>query len=435
MPDMVKLRLLPAVLVPVAVVSIVTLIWMRPGAAAGRAPGTTDSRVATVALSRQDLATTSSHPGHLGYGTPRVVKASRSGILTWLPAPGTSVRRGRTLYRVDDTPVPLFYGRLPLFRPLSEPGTAGRDVRMVVENLEALGYSVGHRYAAGDRVLSPAGPADRTAPTDEADTTDKTDKAGEATGTGSADPVDGTDGDASRRPLVPGVRSTAAAGTGPGPPAAGKPVWVTVRPGEDVLTPSLMKAVEHWQQDVGMPVSGTLAVGDVAVLGGPVRVGAISAVVGDDVPAPVMSVTATTKVVTVDLDQDEAVSVRPGRRVVVRLPDENTVVGHVSTVASELRDDADDGAPATLTVTVDLGEPRTVARLDAAPVQVDFPGVKHAQVLTAPVGALLALAEGGYAVQVAGAGLVKVRTGLFAGGMVEIDGPGLSETTRVVTTS
>lgn len=55
--------------------------------------------------------------------------------------------------------------------------------------------------------------------------------------------------------------------------------------------------------------------------------------------------------------------------------------------------------------------------------------------LTAPVGALVALSEGGYAVQLAAGGLVAVKTGMFANGWVEISGAGLSAGTEVVTTS
>ena len=52
-----------------------------------------------------------------------------------------------------------------------------------------------------------------------------------------------------------------------------------------------------------------------------------------------------------------------------------------------------------------------------------------------PVGALVALSEGGYAVQRADAGLVAVDTGMFAKGLVEITGAGLDEGMTVVTTS
>jgi multidrug efflux pump subunit AcrA (membrane-fusion protein) len=51
---------------------------------------------------------------------------------------------------------------------------------------------------------------------------------------------------------------------------------------------------------------------------------------------------------------------------------------------------------------------------------------------------LLALGEGGYALQVAEGGktrLVGVRTGMFAGDLVEVTGPGLTAGMRVVRAS
>ena len=63
------------------------------------------------------------------------------------------------------------------------------------------------------------------------------------------------------------------------------------------------------------------------------------------------------------------------------------------------------------------------------------PGETREGVLAVPVGALVALSEGGYAVQVATEGLVAVETGLFAKGLVEVTGDGVAEGIAVVTTS
>jgi hypothetical protein len=72
--------------------------------------------------------------------------------------------------------------------------------------------------------------------------------------------------------------------------------------------------------------------------------------------------------------------------------------------------------------------------LDQVPVSVEITDTVHRGVLAVPVGALLALAEGGYAVAVYDHGtrtLIGVRTGVFDGGRVEVTGRGLHAGMRV----
>lgn len=100
-------------------------------------------------------------------------------------------------------------------------------------------------------------------------------------------------------------------------------------------------------------------------------------------------------------------------------------------------DGGDAGSDPTRTITVVLDEGRqgaAVRGVDSAPVQVRFTGRTNKDVLVVPVGALLALSEGGYAVQLRNGKLIKVTTGLFAKGLVEISGS-VTAGTRVVTTS
>ena len=71
---------------------------------------------------------------------------------------------------------------------------------------------------------------------------------------------------------------------------------------------------------------------------------------------------------------------------------------------------------------------------EAVQVSLTLQSVHH--VLAVPISALLALAGGGYGLEVVGPWghhtLVGVRTGVFAGGDVEVSGRGLAPGTRVV---
>ncbi len=63
-----------------------------------------------------------------------------TGTITWLPVPGATMARGATVYKVNEQPVPLLYGKLPLYRVLTT-GLTGADVTQLERNLAALGYT------------------------------------------------------------------------------------------------------------------------------------------------------------------------------------------------------------------------------------------------------------------------------------------------------
>ena len=81
-------------------------------------------------------------------------------------------------------------------------------------------------------------------------------------------------------------------------------------------------------------------------------------------------------------------------------------------------------------VTVAIADQAALGTLQAAPVDVDFVNATRADVLTVPVAALLALAEGGYGVEIVEDNttrIVAVKTGMFADGRVEVSGEAIAE--------
>ncbi|WP_328342459.1 peptidoglycan-binding domain-containing protein [Micromonospora sp. NBC_00421] len=105
----------------------------RPASADGRPPSSTP-------VTRQTLVDRETKNGELGYGTPRARDSRLNGTVTWLAPTGATVKRGRTLYRVDDEPVVLLYGGLPAYRMLRS-GVSGTDVKQFEQNLAALGHT------------------------------------------------------------------------------------------------------------------------------------------------------------------------------------------------------------------------------------------------------------------------------------------------------
>jgi multidrug efflux pump subunit AcrA (membrane-fusion protein) len=121
---------------------------------------------------------------------------------------------------------------------------------------------------------------------------------------------------------------------------------------------------------------------------------------------------------------------RVNARVTVYLPGGKTAPGTVREVTVKTVEDKPKQVAA-----IALDDP---ASTEPGRVTVEFDGEKRENVLAVPVQALLALREGGYAVEVVEGGksrYLAVQTGMFAGGMVEISGQGLSEGMTVVTTS
>jgi peptidoglycan hydrolase-like protein with peptidoglycan-binding domain len=248
------------------------------------------------------------------------------------------------------------------------------------------------------------------------------------------------------RPFVPGMsagpdvrqlqRNLSALGFDPGP-ADGVYGWATEL------------AVQRWQQASGETVTGTIPLGAVAFLPGPLRVTAMPEQPGAPVTpgASVVSGTSLTAGVQVWLPLGGP-SVRRGDQVTVTMPDGSTTVpGTVTAVGSVATVPGASGGPASgsqgsgassgssgsqaaaIPVTITIRAP-IPAGLDQAPVQVSIIQRRADGVLAVPVTALLATVGGGYAVQAAGphGRVIPVTTGLFDGasGLVAVTGAGLT---------
>src|SRR5262249_1260792 len=139
------------------------------------------------------------------------------------------------------------------------------------------------------------------------------------------------------------------------------------------------------------------------------------------------------RVVTVPLDVSKQSLVKPGLAATVTLPDGKTVAGTVASVGT-VATAGSQGGSATVDVTVTLADQSQPGSPDQAPGDVAVVSARAGNVLTVPVAALVALAEGGYGVQVVTGSTTRyaaVQTGMFANGRVEISGPDIKAGTVV----
>jgi hypothetical protein len=317
---------------------------------------------------------------------------------TWLPAAGAVIRQDQRVYAVSGVPVPLLYGSVAAYRAFYVGMSDGGDVAELTRDLIALGYGSG--LAQSDHYSA----------------------------------------------------ATAA-------------------------------AVDRWQKSLGLPMTGEILLGEVVFEPGPIRVTSVMPSVGASVGGGggsgagaggggggggVLTATGITQVVTVDLPVTQEYLVKAGQAVSVVLPDgTSTVRGRVKSVGSVAtcpgggvtgtatggntgstgggggqspcssagsNGGGGSNSSPTVAVTITLHHTPGGAGQDQAPVNVNITSQRASNVLAVPVNALLALAGGGFGVQVVtghSSHLVGVTTGLYGNTLVQVSGPGITAGTRV----
>jgi peptidoglycan hydrolase-like protein with peptidoglycan-binding domain len=346
-------------------------IWLWTRGASTESSAAETGPVATAEVTRTTLTATETWEGTLGHGSPFTVAAqgassspesesestAPSATVTRLAAQGTTVGRGDELYRVNERPVTLLMGAIPMYRDLA-PGDSGPDVRQLEANLLTLGY----RGFTGD----------------------------------------------------------------------------------NQYTSSTAAAVRDWQADIGAEVTGVASRASVVFLPERGLVDSLHIDVGDVISpgTPILDITRTEQVVSLEMEVDDRDLVEIDTDVTIALPDGSEVPGTVTSltvVETEPPPGTAEGAAPAETdpiaeVEVTLAKPAPKEFI-GAPVDVVVGVDESTDVLTVPVNALLALAEGGYGLEVVRddgtTEIVAVDTGLFAGGRVEVRGTGLAEGTVV----
>jgi peptidoglycan hydrolase-like protein with peptidoglycan-binding domain len=204
-------------------------------------------------------------------------------------------------------------------------------------------------------------------------------------------------------------------------------------------------AVKRWQKAAKLPRDGRVDLGEVVFLPGAVRVTERPTALGSRVGpgGPVLTGTSDQRVVTVDLAADRSDLVAKGDKVELTLPDGSTTPGTIAvegTVATAGAEQPGGGHDTpTIKLTIRLDDPAASAAYESAPVEVHVVRESRADVLAVPVNALLALVEGGYALQRVepdgSTKLVRVELGIFQDAWVEVRGDGLAVGDHVVVPS
>lgn len=416
------------------------------------------------------------------------IDAGRSGTITWLPGVGTTIEEGDVLFTINEEPVIAFYGEIPAYRSLNTRSADGEDVLQLEEALTRLGYNENEDLSLdGDFTYDTKAAIQALQEDLGIDDTGALQQGSYAFVTGPVFVAEtAVDVGSTVNPGVPVIAtSTTPSGTVTSVASEGDvldhgdtmfalegdPVTLFVgdvpfyrtltvgSTGDDVrvLEETLSEfgfdaggdlavdgtfddatrdALMAWQRSIGAPVDGVLNIGEVMVTDDPIRVAETHISIGSTVQSgtPIFTPSTSTSVVSVRLpaeDQDLLVLGDPVNVVMPNSDVEPATVTSVGTVAIRSQEFG-----TYFEVEITLERQGAATGLDEAPVDVEAINDRAENVLAVPVTALLALAEGGYAVEVdAGNGqttLVGVEVGMYADGSVEITSENLEPGTRVV---
>lgn len=315
-------------------------------AASGSEPSPTDTSLAgtpdtssrigfeTAEVSRGDLTSEEDFSGSIGFGDEWRLPLQLDGIITASSPPGAVVPFGSSLVTVDNQPVFLAEGGMPMYRELRLESTRleGYDVVQLQQFLTSLGFD-------DDGAMS----------------------------------VDGVFGTTTRN------------------------------------------AVRDWQDSRGVDDTGVVTTRDLVFSPTALRI-ASDLRVGTSFES--LEVTAPDATVTVDASSDDRGWLPEGTVVTVELADGSTVSGTVTEQFAVSTDNGSTAYRSTITIDDEMGTDASKVRVVVATTVAD-------DVLIVPVAALLAPAEGGYAVEVVDGSstrLVRVDVGAILDGRAEITG-------------
>lgn len=361
------------------------------------------------------------------------VRSRLAGTVTSVMEAGSTVSQGDVLFEVDGEPVIALFGDVPAYRALRDASDnlVGADVAQLELALDALGFndidvSIDDEFTDFTEQMVEAWQEASGAEVDgvvdlgevvfipmEAEIASVEITVGDVINNGSlvmtlpgSEPMNGPD-------VEQLEASLASLGFDPGPV-------------DGTFTSETRQAVVEWQEASGLEPDGVVNLGEVVFRDGSVRVASQATAPGAPVNpgGAVLTVTASDIVVTAELSPQDQGLVAVGDAVMIELPDNSEISGSITEIASVVT--VNPVGDNYFEVTVVLDDSSQAGDLDEAPVEVSIVTDSVTNVIAVPVTALLALQEGGYAVEVDEGGgatrLVGVDTGFFADGFVEITG-------------
>lgn len=400
--------------------------------------GTTDTtsseaaEVSTTTLEAEsrDLTSFTEWGATLQSGTAGTISATARGTVTANANVGDRIELGNIIADIDGSPVVALYGSVPQFRELAVDIDDGADIRQLEENLVALGYDPSETVIVDETFTTSTGEMIERWETD----------------LGIEDPD--TIVSPGQIAFIAGPSEITARTAVGSQIAEGQSLATTVTLAQSgFLTLPIATSLLTDLIEPGVDLTEAMTIGQVEVdgetlplitVGGDAdleRTDAIEvtlpgdAVVVENVLSdpnwieaghPLIRWEAPQESIELEVDVDESNTFPVGQIVEVELPDGQlvpAVVENVDDVARTIQD----GGNAITVVDVSIQLTDSVdSNFTAGPVNVRVQDEAILGATVIPVRSLIALAEGGHAVEVDGRGLIAVELGAFDEGWVEV---------------
>ena len=462
-------RVLVGVGVAVLVLALVAVgaIWAGNRSSSARP----QASIRTAIVERTSLVSGFVLSGTLGYGDATPLGGG-GGIVTKVPEAGQMVSAGQVVMEVEGAPVFLLQGTLPLWREVG-PGVSGPDVGMVRSSLAGLGFgsgdsqtydqdlsnAIGAMYAAaGYQVVPPsaARQQDRTAASQSLSAAQAalSDAQTSLTAAKNRKPTQ-TELVSAQNALNDARRTLDAVRAGQCPDPTHTPCtaaeiddaqeainlaqarWNDVNSPPDTTAEQAQVTAAQRQVNDAQSTLNQLnmnTVGPQSVLVVPeaqIRIDNVATTVGLAANATVLTWTKTTLYGRANLTDAQKAMLTTGTTAIMTLSDGTQVNGTVGEITGSATD-PQTGQTTPAGVRIDIADQSAVAQLGPGAVKISFVQDEVEDTLVVPVTALMALAEGGYCVELPDGTLVPVRIGLVADTRAQVFSDDLHEGDQVV---
>lgn len=366
----------------------------------------------------------------------RTLSSRAGGTLTAVAGVGDILVQGDVIAEVDGQPIVILYGDTPAYRNLLDASTnlEGDDVLQLETALTELGFNENEESMTVDGEFTAA-------------TADVVEEWQESIGVDDDGVVD-----LGEVIFVPGPVQVVSVPSNVGDRVSDGSQLLVVATGDPLQGPDVQQlesalsslghdadgalivdgsfdtatadAIKQLQEAIGADPDGFLGAAEVRFSPSDVLVNEILADIGSSVQAatPVLDLSSTEKIVSLDLPAADQGVVTVGDAVVVELPDGTETPATVSSVSETARQGS---AGTVFEIEIRLDDPAVAINYEQAPVDVTVISDSVQDVVAVPVSALLALREGGYAIEVVDADgttrLVAADPGFFADGFVEVE--------------